>query len=100
LEIFGGVGNQRGIARALEGFACLALALGDAKRALTLAAAAAHLRQLIGAPLPQAEQQKLDQTLLLAWKSLNETQGQQAWAEGSAMTLEDSIRYSLEDPST
>ena len=100
LEIFAGVGNQRGIARALEGFACLALALGDTKRALTLAAAAAHLRQLIGAPLPQAEQQKLDQTLLLAWKELNETQGQQAWAEGSAMTLEDSIRYSLEDPST
>ena len=100
LEIFAGVGNQRGIARALEGFACLALALGDTKRALTLAAAAAHLRQLIGAPLPQAEQQKLDRTLLLAWKSLNETQGQQAWAEGSAMTLEDSIRYSLEDPST
>jgi predicted ATPase len=100
LEVFASVGNQRGIARALEGFACLALALGDTKRALTLAAAAAHLRQLIGAPLPQAEQQKLDRTLLLAWKSLSVAQGQQAWAAGSAMTLEDSIRYSLEEPST
>jgi hypothetical protein len=58
------------------------------------------LRQLIGAPLPQAEQQKLDRTLLLAWKSLSEAQGQQAWEAGSAMTLEDSIRYSLEEPST
>jgi predicted ATPase/DNA-binding winged helix-turn-helix (wHTH) protein len=98
LEIFASVGNQRGIARALEGFACLALILGDAERALTLAAAAAHSRQLISAPLPQAEQEKLDRTLLPAWKSLSEAEGNRAWAEGSAMSLEQSIRYSLEEP--
>ena len=64
LEIFAGLGHRRGIARALEGSACLALAQGHAERALKLAAAAAHLRQLISAPLHQAEQSKLDQTLL------------------------------------
>jgi predicted ATPase/DNA-binding winged helix-turn-helix (wHTH) protein len=100
LEIFASVGNQRGIARALEGLACLALVLGDAVRALTLAAAAAHLRQMIGAPLPQAEQQKLDRELLSAWESLSEAKGKRAWAEGSAMSLEQSIRYSLQEPST
>ncbi len=100
LEMFASVGHQRGIARALEGFACLALVLGDAVRALTLAAAAAHLRQMVGAPLPQAEQQKLDRDLLPAWESLSAAKGKQAWTEGSAMSLEQSIRYSLEEPST
>jgi predicted ATPase/DNA-binding winged helix-turn-helix (wHTH) protein len=95
LEIFGGLRHRRGIARALEGSACLVLAQGHAERALRLAAAAAHLRQSIGAPLHQAEQLKLDQTLLLAWKSVSEGEGKRAWAEGSAMSLEKAIQYSL-----
>jgi tetratricopeptide (TPR) repeat protein len=98
LEIFAILGHQRGMARALEGYACLALAQGHPARALTLAAAAAHLRQLISAPLPQAEQSKLDRTLLPAWKSLSEPEGKGAWAEGSAMSLEKAMQYSLEEP--
>jgi hypothetical protein len=98
LEIFAGLGNRRGIARALEGFAYLALAQGHADRALKLAAAAAHLRQLISAHLHQAEQVKLDQTLLPAWESLSDAEGKRAWAEGSAMSLERAIQYSLEEP--
>jgi len=97
LEIFAGLGHRRGMARALEGSACLALARGGAARALTLGAAAAHLRRLIGAPLPQAEQLKLDRTLLPAWKSLSEPEGKSAWAEGSEMRLEKAIQYSLEE---
>jgi len=100
LEIFASLGHRRGIARALEGSAGLALARGNAARALTLAGAAAHLRELISAPLPHAEQQKLDRTLLPAWKSLGQAEGKGAWAEGSAMSLEQSIRYSLEEPVT
>ncbi len=98
LEIFAGLGHRRGMARAMEGSACLALAQGHAERALKLAAAAAHLRCLISAPLSQAEQFKLDQTLLPAWKSLSEPEGKDAWAEGSAMSLEKAIQYSLEEP--
>ncbi len=98
LEIFAGLGHRRGMARALEGSACLALAQGHGERALKLAAAAARLRQLISAPLHQAEQAKLDQTLLPAWKSLSEAEGKRAWAEGSAMSLEKAIKYSLEEP--
>ncbi|MGC2193676.1 MAG: tetratricopeptide repeat protein [Terriglobales bacterium] len=98
LEIFAGLGHRRGMARALEGSACLALARGHAARALMLAAAAAHLRQLISAPLPQAEQAKLDRTLLPAWKSLSELESKGAWAEGSAISLEKAIQYSLEWP--
>ena len=98
LEIFAGLGHRRGMARALEGTACLALAQGHAERALKLAAVAAHLRQLIGAPLHQGEQSKLDQTMLPAWESLSEAEGKRAWAEGSAMSLEKAIQYSLEEP--
>ena len=98
LETFARLGHRRGMARALEGSAFLALAQGQAERALKLAAAAAHVRQLIGTPLHPAEQSKLDQMLLPAWESLSETEGKSAWAEGSAMSLEKAIEYSLEEP--
>jgi len=98
LEIFAGLGHRRGAARALEGSACLALAQGQAMRALKLAAAATRLRQMISAPLPPAEQLRLDQTLLPAWETLSESEGKGVWAEGFAMSLEKAIQYSLEEP--
>lgn len=98
LEGFADLGHRRGIARALEGSACLAAVQGHAARALKLAAAAAHLRRTISAPQPQAEQLKLDQNLSPAWEALSEPEGRDAWAEGSAMSLEKAIQYSLEEP--
>ncbi|HEX7962564.1 MAG TPA: tetratricopeptide repeat protein, partial [Terriglobales bacterium] len=98
LKIFADLGHRRGLARILEGCACLALARGSAERALKLAAAAAHLRRLISAPLLQSEQQKLDQTLLAAWESFSDQEGKDVWAEGSAMSVEEAIQYSLADP--
>jgi predicted ATPase/DNA-binding winged helix-turn-helix (wHTH) protein len=98
LEIFAGLGHRRGAARALEGSACLALAQGQAMRALKLAAAATRLRQMISAPLPPAEQLRLDQTLLPAWGILSEPEGKGVWAEGFAMSLEKAIQYFLEEP--
>lgn len=96
LAVFSQLGHKRGMARALEGFACLAAAQNDPVRALKLAAAATHLRQLISAPLPQAEQSKLDQALSLAWKSLGDAEGKGAWAEGCAIGMERAIEYSLQ----
>jgi predicted ATPase/DNA-binding winged helix-turn-helix (wHTH) protein len=95
LEIFARLGHRRGIARALEGSAVLALAQGHAERALKLAAAAAQLRQSICAPRHPAEQFRLDQVLLPAWESLSEAEGKRAWAEGTAMSMEDAIQYFL-----
>jgi predicted ATPase/DNA-binding winged helix-turn-helix (wHTH) protein len=101
LEIFARLEHRRGIARVLEGLACAALAKGDAARALCVAASAAHLRELISAPLPPAEQLGLDQRLRPAWKSLNESEGKRVWAEGWALPLPAAIRYSLEnEPAT
>jgi len=41
---------------------------------------------------------KLDQMLLPAWKSLSEVKGKRAWAEGSAMNMDQAVQYSLEEP--
>ena len=96
LKIFARLGHRRGMARALEGFACLSVAERQGERALKLAAAAWNLRELISAPLSQAERLKLDQTLRPAWESLSEEEGKRAWAEGAAMSVEKTIQYSLE----
>jgi hypothetical protein len=96
LEIFTSLGHKRGIARALEGFACSAWAQGNPGRALAIAASAAHLRQLISAPMPPLERLKFDQRLQPAWKSLNEREGQAAWEQGWARALENAINYALE----
>jgi tetratricopeptide (TPR) repeat protein len=98
LEMFAGLGHRRGIARTLEGIACLAVSRGHARRALTLASAAAHLRRVIGAPLPQAEQRKLDEKLAVAWEALTDDEAQRAWADGSAMNVEKAIQYSFDQP--
>ena len=98
LQIFVDLGHRRGLARSLEGYARLALAQGQPKRALKLAGAAAHLRSVIGAPLRHAEQEKLTQALTPAWEALGKQAGEEAWAEGAAMTFEKAIQYSLQQP--
>jgi predicted ATPase/DNA-binding winged helix-turn-helix (wHTH) protein/predicted negative regulator of RcsB-dependent stress response len=97
LQIFAELGHKRGIARSLEGWACLAAARGLSERALKLAGAAEQLRRIIGAPLQNAEHAKLQQNLSAAWDSLGTAEGKRAWAEGSAMTTENAIQYSLEE---
>ena len=97
LALFASLGHKRGIARALEGFACSALAQRDPARAVAIRAAAAHLRQLIGAPLMPAEQSKLDEKLQPAWESLNDAESSAAYMRGWAMSLDSAIKYALEE---
>jgi len=95
LDIFASLGHRRGIARVIEGLGCHALAQGDARRALSLVAAGSHLRHLVSAPLPPAEQSKLDQQLQKAWRDIGEVEGKKAWEEGNAMTMENAIQFAL-----
>jgi hypothetical protein len=39
----------------------------------------------------------LDTTLKPAWGSLSDAAAQQAWAQGSEMSLEQAIQYSMEE---
>lgn len=96
LELCTELGHRRGIARTLEGTACLAAASGDATRALTLAAVAKHLRNQIGAPLPPAECNKLEQALLAAREIQGTAVGEMAWQKGLEMPLQAAILFALE----
>jgi hypothetical protein len=98
MEIFARLGHRRGIARVLEGCACMAVVGGHSARALTLAAAARQLRRTVGAHLSQSEKSSLDRTLAPAWNALSQLEGKVAWTKGSAMSLDDAMRYSLDAP--
>lgn len=98
LEIFRDLAHRRGIARAMEGYASLAAARGQAVTALKLAAAAAGVRVSISAaPLPHAEQQKLNRHLSRAWETLGKAEAERAWAEGSAMSVEQAVGCALSE---
>ena len=97
LSTFAQLGHRRGIARALEGCASLAAARSQFTRALQLASAAAHLRRILGVPLPQAEQLRLEHNLAPSWRALGTSEGQAAWEAGSRMNIEGAIHYSLEE---
>jgi predicted ATPase len=97
IQMFAHLRHGRGIARALEGSACVAVAQGNAERALKLAAAGVRLRESISTPLHQPEKSRLDHMLLDAWQMLREPQARHAWEEGLAMSVESAIRYSLRD---
>jgi hypothetical protein len=64
---------------------------------LAITGAAAHLRQRIGAPLMPAEQSKLDDKLQPAWKSLDGSESKTAYARGWGMSLDNAIKYALEE---
>ncbi|HVN21836.1 MAG TPA: tetratricopeptide repeat protein [Dongiaceae bacterium] len=100
LEVFAELGHRRGIARALERSASLAAARGQASRALTLAGAAAHLRSVISAPLPQADHLKLEDALAAARQALADADARAAWEAGSRMNMETAIQYALEETAT
>lgn len=97
LSLFASLEHRRGMARVFEGFAGLALAQAQPQRALTIAAAAARLRNLIAVPLMQAEQARFDEFLTSARSALTPAQQALAEAEGGNMNLEQAVRYCHEE---
>jgi tetratricopeptide (TPR) repeat protein len=95
LRIFQDLEHKRGVARLLECFAGCAAAERQAQRALLLAGAAAALREKLGAPLPRAEQARLERSLEPARETLPDRDGATAWMEGWAMPLEKAIEIAL-----
>ena len=83
--------DERGIAYALEGFAWLAGAQGQARLAALLFGAANALRQSLRAPLPPADH-PYDPPISAARTELGDDAFSAAWAEGRAMTLDEAVR--------
>ena len=93
--VFTDVGDIRGQVRVIEAFARLAAVQQDAARALTLAGAAAALRQRLGTPLPAAPRQVLEQALEQVRHGANASGIGTAWMDGWAMSTEDAVQLAI-----
>jgi len=85
------------LVRSVEGLAKVAAGQGRLVRAMRLAAASAHLREVNGQvwrPIMQAE---LDHALAPVRQTLAPSVATAAWAEGQAMTLDEAVAYALAD---
>jgi len=89
------LGDQTAIAYVLEGYGGLAAAQAKPVRALRLTGFAAALRETIGAPLPPAEQARVDRMLAPARQALSSTTATEAWTAGQTMSLSAAIEYAL-----
>jgi tetratricopeptide (TPR) repeat protein len=103
------LGDQEGIANSLESLGSLALEqhpaamrdrLAGVDRAARLWAAAATVREAMGAPLPPADQARLDEELAAARAVLGDRAFQAAWDAGRALAPDDAVAYALgeDDP--
>jgi hypothetical protein len=98
LETFKELGDRRGIAFALEGFAGLAADQAQSLRAHCLAAAAATLRRIIGAGPPPAWRADLERSLQAAAGELSRDTLTEAETRGRSMTLAGAIAFALQAP--
>src|SRR5207247_8673636 len=70
-----------------EGFALLAMAERDPKRALTLIAAATNLRLKYGSDVMPEFREELQDALVRARTQVSERIAEEAWAKGTSLTL-------------
>ncbi len=91
------LGDQTAIAYLIEDYAGLAAAEAQPERALQLAGFAAALREALGAPLPPAEQARVDRMLALAHAALPDTAAQER-ATGQALQIDQAIALALAMP--
>jgi len=98
LAILKNIGDRRGIAFVLEGFACLAAAENQARRAISLAAAAEALRRIIGAPTPPTWRADIDRSVEIARRTLESDAVENATVRGHAMTVDAAMTFALETP--
>ena len=89
------VGDQPGVALALEGTAGL-VAPAAPDLALRLAGVAGALRARARQPLAAAERAALDRALAAARRALGPDRAKQAWGSGRAATVEDAMTLALE----
>jgi tetratricopeptide (TPR) repeat protein len=96
LTAFGHVGDRYGTARALESLARVAAARGEAERAARLYAAAAALRDVLGAPVPPVDRADFCARVAAVRACLGEEAFAAAWKEGRAMEMGEAIAYASE----
>ena len=95
LSIFHKIGHRRGMALLLQRMAHCACESADPLRALTLAGAAAALREQLGISLSAAEQENLDRTLQKARSQVSPVDQNHAWSQGRSFTIDQLVEYVL-----
>jgi non-specific serine/threonine protein kinase len=94
-------GDMGGIAEALAGFAAVARAEGRPERSAKLYGAAVAFRDANKLKMWPAERAEYERNTSALRAQFDEATWQKAWAEGSAMDVEQAIKYALanlEDP--
>jgi non-specific serine/threonine protein kinase len=89
------VGDPRGLAEALEGCACVAVAEHRPAQALRLAGAAGHLRAGIGAHLSPTGRRAIENWLGQARRSLGNRAADAAWAAGKRLTADQAVAEAM-----
>jgi non-specific serine/threonine protein kinase len=92
------LGNMRFIALCLDGIAGAYVAQGEAARAARLLGAAEAIREMINTPIPRTWRADQERDKAAALAALSKADFSLAWAEGRAMTPEQSMAYALADP--
>jgi DNA-binding CsgD family transcriptional regulator/tetratricopeptide (TPR) repeat protein len=94
------MGDQAWLAESLEGCACVEVADHRPLQGLRLAAAAAHLRSIVGAQSAPRARRIVEHWLAQARRSLGRTASEAAWAAGTSMAIEEAIAVALTPRST
>lgn len=92
------LGRRRCISAAMDGLASLAVLHGQAERAICLFSAAEILLGSSEKPLFPNGKNRYDQFLNQAKERLDESTYTIAWVRGQMFTVEQAVRYAMEDP--
>jgi len=97
MNILHGLGDRRGVIESLEGLAGLAAATAAPRRAARLWGAADALRQEMGSARSVDEGIAYERQVKPVRAILTAEAFDQAWDEGRAMSLDDTVRYALDE---
>jgi tetratricopeptide (TPR) repeat protein len=96
--VFAEARDIRGLVRVIEGFVRFAADSRDVVRALTLAGAAAAMRQRLGTPLLNNQRLGLDRALEQVRQDPNARGAGTAWMDGWSMSSEEAVSYAVSAP--
>ena len=88
------------VAASLEGIGVLAVRQGQARHGVHLLAAAAALRQALGAPVRPAERRALEDALAAARRTLGSAAFAEAWTIGQTLSAEQIVARASVAPET
>lgn len=85
-----------GMAVSLGQMADLAIEMGQASRAVTLSAASMAQRQRVNLPPTSHVQAEIDQAMAALRQQLGDELFEQAWQQGTAMSMDDAVAFALQ----